>query len=268
MALFASFISDFWNDQLVEHGRQYLFLVFAGLLLSFGFIRLSTRLMRSPAVPWWPGSVVSDSGVHVHHLVFGIFTMMIAGITSFTLHNVGFWYDLSALAFGVGIGLTIDEFALWVYLDDVYWSKEGRSSIDAALIAFAAIGLLILGVRPFEIDRDSIADLIATIVLTTLVLLTLFVSFLKRRIVPGITGVVIWPVAIYTTCRLGKPDSWWAKRFYNLRNPDKQTRSEQRFREDSRTERFKHKLRDLIGGEPEEVYNARIAERAAAKQKG
>ena len=112
MALFASFISDFWNDQLVEHGRQYLFLVFAGLLLSFAFIRLSTRLMRSPAVPWWPGSVVSDSGVHVHHLVFGIFTMMIAGITSFTLHNVGFWYDVSALAFGVGIGLTIDELLL------------------------------------------------------------------------------------------------------------------------------------------------------------
>ncbi|MCR6679100.1 hypothetical protein NVV43_26830, partial [Escherichia marmotae] len=88
--------------------------------------------------------------------------------------------------------------ALWVYLDDVYWSKEGRSSIDAALIAFAVIGLLILGVRPFEIDRDSIADLSATIGLTTLVLLTLFVSYLKRRSVPGITLVESWPGAIYT----------------------------------------------------------------------
>ena len=94
------------------------------------------------------------------------------------------------------------------------------------------------------------------------------VRFLKRRIVPGITGLVVWPVAVYTTCRLGKSDSWWAKRFYTARNPDKQSRSEQRFREDRRTERFKHKLRDLIGGEPEDVYNARIAERAAAKQKG
>ena len=268
MALCPSFISDFWNDQLVEHGRQYLFLAFVGFFVSFAFIRLSTRLMRSPAVPWWPGSVVSDSGVHVHHLVFGIFTMMIAGITSFTLHNVGFWYDLSALAFGVGMGLTIDEFALWVYLDDVYWSKEGRSSIDATLIAFALIGLLILGIRPFEVDRDSIADLLATIVVTTVVASTLVVSFLKRRIVPGITGLVIWPVAIYTTCRLGKPDSWWAKRFYDARNPDKQARSEQRFGDHRRTERFKQELRDLVGGEPEDVYNARIAERAAAKQKG
>jgi len=268
VALSASFISDFWDDQLVAHGRQYIFLVFAGFFLSFAFIRLSTRLMRSPAVPWWPGSVVSDSGVHVHHLVFGIVTMMIAGITSFALHNVGFWYDLSALAFGVGIGLAIDEFALWVYLDDVYWSNEGRSSIDATLLAFALIGLIILGIRPFDIERGTSADLFATIVLTALVLSTLVICFLKGRIVPGITGLVIWPVAIYAACRLGKPGSWWAKRFYNARNPDKQARSEQRFREERRTERFKHKLRDLIGGEPEDVYNARIAERAAAKEKG
>ena len=75
----ASFITDFWNDQLVEHDRQWLFLVLAGLVVSFAFIRFSTRLMRSPRVPWWPGSVVSDGGVHVHHLVFGIVLMIAAG---------------------------------------------------------------------------------------------------------------------------------------------------------------------------------------------
>ncbi len=56
----ASFISDFWNDQLVDHDRQWLFLVLLGFVGSFAFIRMSTRLMRSPRVPWWPGSVVSD----------------------------------------------------------------------------------------------------------------------------------------------------------------------------------------------------------------
>ena len=58
-----SFITDFWNDQLAAHDRQWLFLVLMGLLISFGFIRFSTRMMRSPNVPWWPGSVVSDSGL-------------------------------------------------------------------------------------------------------------------------------------------------------------------------------------------------------------
>ena len=76
-------VSDFWNDQLVANDRQWLFLVLAGIIVSFGLIRISTRLMRSPRTPWWPGSIVSEGGVHVHHLVFGIVLMMIAGTLSF-----------------------------------------------------------------------------------------------------------------------------------------------------------------------------------------
>jgi hypothetical protein len=79
----ASVLSDFWNHQLTEHDRQWLFLVLAGVVVSFGFIRLSTRLMRSPRVPWWPGSIVSDGGLHLHHLVFGIVLMIVAGTVSF-----------------------------------------------------------------------------------------------------------------------------------------------------------------------------------------
>ena len=57
----ASIFSDFWNNQLAGEGKDGLFLVFVGFILSFSFIRMSTRLMRSPKVPWWPGSIVSDS---------------------------------------------------------------------------------------------------------------------------------------------------------------------------------------------------------------
>jgi hypothetical protein len=59
---------ELWNDQLVEHGRHWLFLVLLGFVVSFAFIRMSTRLMRSPRVPWWPGSV-NTGGVHLHHPV-------------------------------------------------------------------------------------------------------------------------------------------------------------------------------------------------------
>jgi len=65
---FASVIGEAWGS-LAE--RRFLFLTLTGFVLAFGFIRLSTRLMRSPRVPWWPGSVVSEDGVHVHHLFFG-----------------------------------------------------------------------------------------------------------------------------------------------------------------------------------------------------
>jgi len=101
--IIASFISDFWNDQLVANELQGLFLVLAGFIGSFGFIRMSTRIMRSPRVSWWPGSVVSDSGVHLHHLVFGIVAMMAAGTLGFTL-TTSPGYEISAALFGIGIG--------------------------------------------------------------------------------------------------------------------------------------------------------------------
>jgi hypothetical protein len=150
----ASIFSDFW-DRISDHELQGLFLVLVGFILSFAFIRMSTRLMRSPKVPWWPGSIVSEGGVHVHHLVFGIVTMMIAGAAGFASFGNSPWMEICAFVFGVCAGLTIDEFALWVYLDDVYWAEEGRSSIDATVIAAAGMMLVLLGFTPFTIEAGS-----------------------------------------------------------------------------------------------------------------
>ena len=259
----ASFLSDFWNDQLVEHDRQALFLVLVGFIGSFGFIRLSTRLMRSPRVPWWPGSVVSDGGVHLHHLVFGITTMMLAGALGFTFFSESPWFEIFALFFGIGAGLTIDEFALWVYLDDVYWAKEGRASIDATVIAAAFMGLVLVGVRPFDITTDSAVDVVASVIGAAFVLATVGICFYKSRVLHGAVGFFVGPLAIYGACRLGKPNSPWARRFYGERNPEKQRRAEERFRPDRRTERVKERFRDAVGGVTEEEYEAEIAARDA-----
>ena len=258
----ASIISDFWNDQLVEHDRQWVFLVLLGLLLSFGFIRMSTRLMRSPRVPWWPGSVVSEGGVHVHHLVFGIVLMMVAGTVSFAGFATTPVYEICALAFGIGIGLTLDEFALWVYLEDVYWAKEGRASVDAAVIAVGAMGLIVLGTRPFEIEAGSAGAVAATIVAGALAVGLVIACFLKGRVMHGTVGFFLQPLAIYGAVRLGKPGSAWARRFYGRRNPGKQRRAEQRFRPDRRTERVKERIRDAIGGATEAAYEEKLRERS------
>lgn len=263
-AVLASFLTDFWNDQLVEHDRQWLFLVLLGLLVSFGFIRLSTRLMRSPRVPWWPGSVVSDSGVHVHHLVFGIVLMMLAGTLSFAGFATEPIYELCAFAFGIGIGLTIDEFALWVYLDDVYWAKQGRASVDAAVIAVCAMGLVLLGVRPFDVEDGSFGAVLGTILGAAVAVVSVVVSFMKGRVAHGTLGFFIQPLAIYGALRLGKPTSGWARRFYGKRNPNKQERSEQRFDPRRRTERFKEWARDLIGGSTEAEYEEKLKEKGEA----
>jgi hypothetical protein len=259
----ASIFTEFW-DKLAEHDEQGLFLVLVGFILSFAFIRMSTRLMRSPKVPWWPGSVVSDSGVHLHHLVFGIVTMMIAGALGFSAFGQSPWTEICAFAFGVGAGLTIDEFALWVYLDDVYWAEEGRSSIDATVIAAAGMMLLLLGFSPFSFETGSTAAVIGSILSAAFIFLLVAICFAKGRVMHGTVGFFVFPFAIYGAWRLGKPGSAWARKRYGKRNPEKQARAEERFPPARRTERFKNAFRDIVGGKPSEGVAAVQQEALAA----
>jgi hypothetical protein len=260
----ASILSDFWNDQILAEEKQGLFLVLAGFVLSFAFIRMSTRLMRSPKVPWWPGSVVSESGVHLHHLVFGIVTMMISGAVGFTVLGDGPWAEICALAFGAGAGLTIDEFALWIYLDDVYWAEEGRVSIDATVIAAAVMGLILLGFTPFTFETGSVDEVLAGVTSALVVFGLVSLCFAKQRLLHGTVGFFIFPIALYGALRLGKPGSPWGRRRYAERNPEKQAKAEERFRPDRRTERFKNAFRDIVGGKPSEGVAAATQEALAA----
>ena len=259
----ASIFTDFWNN-LVEHDEQGIFLVLAGFILSFAFIRMSTRLMRSPRVTWWPGSIVSDGGVHLHHLVFGIVTMMIAGTLGFAALGHSPYAEICALAFGVGAGLTIDEFALWVYLDDVYWAEEGRSSIDATVIAAAGMLLVLLGFSPFTFDTSSAGAAIGSILAAILVFLLVAVCFAKQRVMHGTVGFFVFPIAIYGAGRLGKPGSAWARGATASAAPGNSERAEERFPPDRRTERFKNAFRDIVGGKPSEGVAAVQQEALAA----
>lgn len=246
----ANFLADFWNDQLVANDRQGVFLVLVGFVGSFAFIRMSTRMIRAE-VSWWPGNIESESGLHVHHLVFGIITMMVAGTVGFAAFGHSPLSEICAFFFGVGVGLTIDEFALWVYLEDVYWAEEGRTSIDATVIAAALIGLIVVGANPFEASEEGVTVL--ELILTWLLVLAFVAaSFLKGRRLHGIIGVFFPPLAIYATCRIGKPSSAWAHRRYGARHPKKQAKAEARFHPGRRTDRFKEAFRDIVGGKPSE----------------
>jgi len=258
----ASLLADFWNDQILAEEKQGLFLVLVGFILSFGFIRMSTRLMRSPKVSWWPGSVVSEGGVHVHHLVFGIVTMMASGAVGFSVLGDSPYAEICAFLFGVGAGLTIDEFALWVYLEDVYWSEQGRVSIDATVIAAAAMGLILLGFTPFTFETGSLDETLASLLGALVVFAVVAICFAKQRLLHGAVGFFVLPVAIYGAARLGKPGSPWARRRYGERQPAKQQRSVARFPSDRRTERLKNAFRDAVGGKPNEAIAEvrRIAE--------
>jgi hypothetical protein len=259
----ASILTDFWG-KLEKHDEQGLFLVLVGFIGSFAFIRMSTRLQRSERVSWWPGSIVSDSGVHLHHLVFGIVTMMVAGAGGFLAFGHTPWTEICAFAFGIGAGLTIDEFALWVYLDDVYWAQEGRKSIDATVIAAAGMMLVLVGFTPLTIEDGSAQAVLGSFLSAVVVFALVAICFLKGRVLHGTVGFFVFPIALYGACRLGKPDSAWARRRYGERRPKKQQRSEERFPPDRRTERFKNAFRDLVGGKPSEGLAAARDEALAA----
>jgi hypothetical protein len=259
----ASILSDFWSNQILADEKQGLFLVLVGFILSFAFIRMSTRLMRSPRVPWWPGSVVSDGGVHLHHLVFGIVTMMIAGTLGLAALGDSPYTEICAFFFGVGAGLTIDEFALWVYLDDVYWAEQGRASIDATVIAAAGMMLILLGFSPFSFDTGSLEQTIVSIVGALFVFGLVAICFAKQRVLHGTIGFFVFPIALYGALRLGKPGSAWSRRRYGARNPAKQAKAEERFQSDRHTERFKNAFRDMVGGKPSEGVAA-VTEEALA----
>jgi len=113
-------VGELYRGGIVDTGRETEFLFFVAFLLSFAFIRTSAHLIRAQ-VSWWPGNV-SVGGTHIHHLVWGILLLLICGYIGVGIHPADPWRSVVAVGFGIGTGLTLDEFALWLNLKDVYWS--------------------------------------------------------------------------------------------------------------------------------------------------
>ena len=216
-------------------------ILLGSMLLSFGFIRFSTRMIRAE-VSWWPGNV-TPGGLHIHHLVFGIVLMMLAGFINFVIQPYSPWFEILAGIFGVGVGLTLDEFALWLYLDDVYWSEEGRSSVDAVVFAAIIGGGVIVGFVPLDASGGSIAAIVASVVIS---LGICAIVALKGKISSAVIGMFIPPVAWVTAIRLARPVSWWAKRRYAPGSGKLVKAQARKARHDRRVRRFQ----DLIGGAP------------------
>ena len=227
-------------------GRLAGFVLLVAFLLSFGFIRVSTRLMRSPKVPWWPGSI-KTGGIHVHHLVFGIVLLMLAGFLGFALQPQSPWLEILAAAFGVGMGLTLDEFALWLHLEDVYWAEQGRQSVDAVIFATLLGGALLLGFTPWDSHDASSVLAAATTVIAVLAIST--IAALKGKYTSAVVGVLVALVGLVAAIRLAKPGSPWAQRRY----AEGSRKLAQATARDERTRKRRRRWQDRIGGAPSPV---------------
>jgi hypothetical protein len=227
------------------HGQRAGFVLLASFLLAFLFIRTSARMNRSTRFPWWPGSVTTESGLHLHHLVWGIGLVLLSGFVNFATQPASPWSEMLAAAFGIGVGFTLDEFALWIYLRDVYWTEEGRSSFDAVVVAMLIGGLIVLGFAPFDLSGDGTSvGSWAVVVVADVVLGAL--AILKGKPLSGLVGIFVPVVSLAGAIRLGAPHSWWARRRYG---PDshKLARSQERWR---RIEARRRWVANAIAGAP------------------
>jgi hypothetical protein len=248
MALAASLfpIGHIYDEVVADHGRQRAFICLAAFLLSFLFIRTSARMTRR--FTWWPGGVETEGGVHLHHLVWGICLMLVAGFLGVSLDFSYPWGGILAGVFGVGAGLTMDEFALWTHLEDVYWTEEGRSSLEAVAFVTALGVLVVIGVQPFQLDDPGSAVAVSAAIAVPLLVSVL--AFLKRRILLGAVGIFIFPVGLYGAVRLAHPESPWARWFYGD-GSRRQARAHERYDDPDRwTARVRRRVEDAVGGRP------------------
>jgi hypothetical protein len=240
-------------------GKAPVLFLLIGLLLAFFLVRLSTRLSRAGAR--WRIRSVRHRDLHVHHMVFGIVGMVVVGILQFAFQPHGRWLDCLAFIFGGGIALVLDEFALVLHLKDVYWEEEGRTSIDAVVLAATLTALLLLGLTPTGFrDGIVVAPSSASWVLVTIAALNLVpvvIATLKGRVWIGLVGTFVPGLALVGALRLATPRSPWAHSRYAA---DGEKLREARAR-GARMASRKLRVWDLIGGAPScKLHRATVRE--------
>ncbi|MGE2713700.1 hypothetical protein ACQI4L_06570 [Mycolicibacterium litorale] len=255
--------------------RLPLLCCLVAFILTFFVTRTIVRYIRrhadsdAPRRWWQPRNISGAGGTHIHHVVIGVVLVMVSGLTMVTLAVNGGVPEFTAAAilFGVGAALVLDEFALILHLQDVYWSEDGRTSVDAVFAAVAVAGLLILGFNPlsfFDIgiwrDDHSVVARATVIVLAAATLMLAVVVLFKGKVWTGLVGMFITPLLVVGAVRLSRPHAPWARWRYTNR-PRKMHRALERERWLRRpVVQAKLWLQDAVAGMPKFPDDAKVNE--------
>jgi hypothetical protein len=233
-----------YRGVIFDEGKEPLFLSLLAFSIAFACTRGYTRLARKYG--WGSGSV---GGVHLHHDVVGIVFVLVAGLVAMTPPGTDAEVrNVTAIFFGVGAAFILDEFALVFYLRDVYWSREGRDSVDATILGAMVAALALVVSEPFDLDNPVTAHMGRFVFFAVISANVVFVvvTLLKGKIYTGFAAIALPPLGWIGAFRLAKPASPWAHRLYT---GDKLERAQQRERHGFAA-RFQRWLVDLVGGKP------------------
>ncbi|MFE9687096.1 hypothetical protein [Streptomyces sp. NPDC006285] len=243
-------MGHWWARNIIEPGKLPLLLALASFVLTFVITRIVVRLIRAGRGPF---GNVKAGGLHVHHVVPGVVLTVIGGFGAVGSDRHGFGSAVFAVVFGIGAGLVLDEFALILHLDDVYWSEEGRKSVEVVVVTAALVGLMLSGFLPFGVDDlsdDELYDRASVILGVGLNFGLALLALSKGKARMAIFGVIVPLVALVGAVRLARPASPWARRVYR-RRPRARARAQLRaYRHDLRWAGPRRRIQDLIGGKP------------------
>ncbi|MFJ7165943.1 hypothetical protein ACIQUV_10625 [Streptomyces globosus] len=252
-------MGPWWYRNIIEPGKLPLFLALLAFILSFLVTRVITRLIRAGRGPF---GNITPGGLHVHHVVPGVILVVIGGFGSIAAGGHGFGSLLAAVVFGLGAGLVLDEFALILHLDDVYWSEQGRKSVEIVVLTAAVVGLVLAGFLPFGVndlttqERQNRGLVVMNMAGNFFLAL---VALWKGKARTALFGMVIPLVALVGAVRLARPGSPYARRFYANRPRARARAGLRAFHHDRRWAAPRRRFEEFIGGAPDPAKTAAAA---------
>ena len=239
-------MGDIWGGNVDSASKLPLLLCMIAFIVTFVITRIIVRMIRSGRGPFKDNSV---GGVHVHHVVPGIILMIVGGLLAIGGIGSG-WDNVAGVVFGMGLALVLDEFALILHLQDVYWAEEGRLSVDAVFVLAGVMMLLLIADSPFgiNVNREQSHLRIGLLVLIAADLTMAAICAAKGKLGTAVAGIAIPLIAYVGAIRIARPDSPWAKRAYS-KHPKRMEKSQKREAHfDARWRTKVSKFQDFVAG--------------------
>ena len=243
-------MAGWWERNIIEPDKLPLLLCFMSFVVTFLTTRAITRLIRAGRGPFRD---VTPGGLHIHHSVPGVILLVIGAVMAVGAAPHSPWREIAAVAIGVGASLVLDEFALILHLDDVYWKQQGQLSVQAVALTITTLGCLLVGFTPFGVDDTTEAEMNLRLYVNlgiVLTILAVIVCAMKGKYRLTVVAIFIPWVAIVGAVRLARPTSPWARHLYRTR-PRRQQRAIQRAAKfDRRWDPIFRRIGDAVAGSP------------------
>ncbi|MFJ8919632.1 hypothetical protein ACIREK_09165 [Streptomyces sp. NPDC102415] len=244
-------MGHWFQQNIVEPGKLPLLLALSAFVLTFAITRVITRMIRAGKGPF---RNFTPGGVHVHHVVPGVVLSVVGGFGAVASGQQGVAAGVFAVVFAVGAGLVLDEFALILHLDDVYWTEEGRQSVEMVVLTASLVLLVLAGFSPLgvnELSDDQQQNRLGVVLTYVVNFGFVLIALFKGKARMAVIGTLIPVIALVAALRLARPASPWAKRFYRRRHRARARAVLRAYHHDVRWAGPRRRFQDLIGGAPD-----------------